>query len=100
MRTQVRTLCWVRCGSATLGQRVRAMPKFTDRFLSSFAPMNGAKDRLAFDTETRGLGVRVTRVAGPRHRAEQAGAPAFNRIFLVQWTDKATGRKVREVLGA
>lgn len=100
MRTQVRTLCRVRFGSATLGHRVRAMPKFTDRFLSSFAPMDGAKDRLAFDTETRGLGVRVTRVVGPRHGAEQAGAPAFNRIFLVQWTDKATGRKVREVLGA
>ncbi|TCH97626.1 site-specific integrase [Roseococcus sp. SYP-B2431] len=62
------------------------MPRFTDRFISSFAPIPPAKDRLAFDTECRGLGI----------RASSSG----NKTFLVQWTDAATGRKVREPLGA
>jgi len=61
------------------------MPKFTDRFLSAFAPMPGQRDRLAFDAECKGLGIRAT-VAG-------------GKAFIVQWTDKATGRKVREPLG-
>ena len=61
------------------------MPKLTDRFLTAFKPSQGQKDRLAFDTECRGLGVRAT----------AAGAKAF----LVQWTDPATGRKRREPLG-
>lgn len=61
------------------------MPKFTDRFIAAFAPLPPAKDRLAFDTECRGLGV----------RASANG----NKTFLVQWTDTATGRKVREPLG-
>ncbi|MFT8245769.1 tyrosine-type recombinase/integrase [Roseomonas sp. BN140053] len=62
------------------------MPKLTDRFIQSFRPAEGAKDRLAFDTECRGLGIRATANG--------------NRVFLVQWTDAATGRKVREPLGA
>ncbi|UPY35431.1 site-specific integrase [Sediminicoccus sp. KRV36] len=70
------------------------MPKFTDGFIEAFKPMDGAKDRLAFDTECKGLGVRVTRIS-----ARQDGAEQFNRIFLVQWTDTATGRRVREPLG-
>jgi integrase len=61
------------------------MPKLTDTFLKTFRPAPGAKDRLAFDTECRGLGVRAT-----------AGG---NRVFLVQWTDASTGRKQREPLG-
>lgn len=76
------------------------MPKFTDRFLAAFKPLDGAKDRLAFDTEAKGLGVRATRVTAWRDAGEQEGEATFNRIFIVQWTDKATGRKVREVLGA
>lgn len=62
------------------------MPKFTDRFLKGFAPGPGQKDRLAFDTECRGLGVRAT--------------AAGNKSFIVQWTDPATGQKRREPLGA
>ncbi|MCX7370993.1 MAG: integrase arm-type DNA-binding domain-containing protein [Alphaproteobacteria bacterium] len=61
------------------------MPRFTDRFLSSFGPAPGAKDRIAFDTECRGLGVRATATG--------------NKVFIVQWTDRATGRKAREPLG-
>ena len=62
------------------------MPKLTDRFIAGFAPEGKAKDRLAFDTECRGLGVRAT--------------AAGSKMFVVQWTDTATGRKVREPLGA
>ena len=62
------------------------MPKLTDRFIAAFRPEGTAKDRLAFDTECRGLGLRAT--------------AAGNKVFLVQWTDAATGRKVREPLGA
>ena len=62
------------------------MPKLTDRFIAGFMPVGAAKDRLAFDTECKGLGVRAT--------------AAGSRSFLVQWTDTATGRKVREPLGA
>lgn len=62
------------------------MPKLTDAFLRTFRPAPGAKDRLTFDTECRGLGVRAT-----------AGG---SRVFIVQWTDAATGRKQREPLGA
>jgi integrase len=64
----------------------QAMPKLTDTFLKAFRPAPGAKDRLVFDTECRGLGV----------RASANG----NRVFIVQWTDRATGRKQREPLGA
>ncbi len=62
------------------------MPKLTDRFIATFKPEGAAKDRLAFDTECRGLGVRAT--------------AAGSKGFIVQWTDAGTGRKVREPLGA
>ena len=62
------------------------MPKLTDRFITAFKPEGAAKDRLAFDTECKGLGVRAT--------------AAGSKTFIVQWTDSATGRKVREPLGA
>jgi integrase len=60
------------------------MPKFTDRILASLRLEPGRKDRLVFDSECRGLGVRVT----PKSRA-----------FLVQWHDPTTRRKVREPIG-
>ena len=84
MRTHCGPLRRVRMGSARWG--TGAMPKLTDRFIATFRPEGAAKDRLAFDTECRGLGVRAT--------------AAGNKVFLVQWTDAATGRKVREPLGA
>lgn len=62
------------------------MPKLTDRFIASFRPAPGAKDRLAFDTECKGLGIRAT--------------ASGSRMFILQWTDQATGRKVREPIGA
>jgi integrase len=62
------------------------MPKLTNQVLKTLAVGEGAKDRIVFDTECRGLGVRVT----------AAGA----RVFLVQWTDPATKQKRRETLGA
>jgi integrase len=61
------------------------MPKFTDRFLAALNVEEGRKDRLVFDTVCPGLGVRVTAKG--------------TRAFLVQWTDPATRRKVREPLG-
>jgi integrase len=61
------------------------MPKFTDRFLSSFKVEPGSKDRLIFDADCPGMGVRATAKG--------------TRSFLVQWTDPATKRKHREPLG-
>jgi integrase len=58
--------------------------KFSDRYLAGLKLEAGRKDRLVFDSECRGLGVRVT----PKARA-----------FIVQWTDPATKRKVREPIG-
>lgn len=46
----------------------------------------GQKDKLFFDQAQKGLGVRVTQSGG--------------KVFIVQWTDAATGQKRREVLGA
>lgn len=63
-----------------------SMPKLTDDFIKTFAPPPGAKDRLVFDTEVKGLGIRAT--------------ASGSKMFLVQWTDKATGKKVRDPLGA
>jgi hypothetical protein len=60
------------------------MAKFTDRVLAGLKLEAGRKDRLVFDSECRGLGVRVTPKA---------------RTFIVQWTDRATRRKVREPIG-
>lgn len=62
-----------------------AVPKFTDRFLKTLAPGPVQKDRLAFNTECRGLGVRAT--------------ASGTKTFIVQWTDLATGQKRREPLG-
>jgi integrase len=61
------------------------VPKLTDRFLARLTVEQGRKDRLVFDTTTRGLGVRVTAKG--------------TRTFIGQWTDPATKRKVREPLG-
>ncbi len=61
------------------------MPRFTDRFLAALKVEDGRKDRLVFDDECRGLGVRVT--------------AAGTRSFILQWTDPVTRRKVREPLG-
>ena len=61
------------------------MPKFTDRFLSGLALEPGQKDRLIFDSETPGLGVRLS--------------ASGSRSFIVQWTDRATGKKKREPIG-
>jgi len=61
------------------------MPKLTDRYLTGLSLSEGQRDRLVFDDTCPGLGVRLTK----------AGA----RIFIAQWTDPATKRKVREPLG-
>jgi integrase len=61
------------------------MPKLTDRFLAGFKVAPGRKDRLAFDAGCPGLGVRATTKG--------------TKSFIVQWTDPATKRKVREPLG-
>jgi integrase len=61
------------------------MPKLTDRFVSSLRVEPPRKDRLVFDTECPGLGVRTT--------------TRGTRSFIVQWTDPATKRKVREPIG-
>ena len=65
-------------------QRVRRMI-FTDRLLKSLTVEPGRKDRLVFDDKCPKLGVRIT--------------AAGTKSFLVQWTDRATGRKIREPLG-
>jgi hypothetical protein len=72
-------------GSQNARKRADPLPKLTERFIAGFKPEGTAKDRLAFDTEVKGLGIRAT----------ASGA----RTFLVQWTDAATARKVREPLG-
>jgi integrase len=61
------------------------VPKFTDKFLSAVKVEEGRKDRLIFDSGCPGLGVRVT--------------SAGSKVFIVQWTDRTTGRKQREPLG-
>lgn len=99
-RTDLQTLADPAAGSASGPQTsdlVAAMPKLTDRFLSSFAPLPGKKDRLAFDTETRGLGVRAYPVL--ERLPDGTRRPKVERMFLVQWTDLATKRKAREPLG-
>ena len=60
------------------------MAKFSDRSIKALALEPGQKDRLVFDDEVRGLGLRIT---------------VKSKTFLVQWTDKATARKVREAIG-
>ena len=72
-------------GSAWGPRHRGAVPKFTDRFISSLKVEPGRKDRLVFDSACPGLGVRVTAKG--------------TRTFLAQWTDPATRRKVREPIG-
>jgi integrase len=63
--------------------------KFTETALKELhriGPLRqGQKDRLVFDTECAGLGVRLT--------------ASGKRTFIVQWTDPATKRKVRDLIG-
>ena len=66
------------------------MPKFTDRYLTALKlkPRDDGslpKDLLVFDMACPGLGVRLTAKG--------------TRIFIAQWTDPATRRKVREPVG-
>jgi integrase len=61
------------------------MPNFTDRTLKALRLNPGQKDRLVFDDGCPGLGVRIT--------------AAGSRVFIVQWSDRATRRKRREPLG-
>ncbi len=61
------------------------MANFTDRTLSALKIDPGRKDKLVFDAACSGLGVRVT--------------SAGSKVFIVQWTDPATKRKIREKLG-
>src|SRR3954467_13906979 len=64
--------------------RVR-MPNLTDRSLKALRLKPGQKDRIVFDSECPGLGVRLT--------------AAGTRKFVCQWTDPAIRRKVREPIG-
>ena len=59
--------------------------RFNDRTLAALKLAPGQKDRLVFDAACPGLGVRLTGKG--------------TRTFVVQWTDPATRRKVREPLG-
>ena len=61
------------------------MAKLTDRVLDKLDVAAGQRDRMVFDTLCPGLGVRVTAKG--------------TKVFVVQWTDPATKRKVREPLG-
>jgi integrase len=61
------------------------MPNFTDRMLGALTIDAGRKDRMIFDATCPGLGIRVT--------------SAGSKVFIAQWTDPATKRKVREKLG-
>src|SRR5437588_2968334 len=61
------------------------MANFTDRALKALRLKPGQKDRLVFDDGCPGLGVRIT--------------TAGSRVFIVQWSDRATRRKRREPIG-
>ena len=61
------------------------MPNFTDRTLKGLRVDPGKKDRLVFDSDCPGLGVRVT--------------ARGTRSFICQWTDPATRQKRREPIG-
>jgi integrase len=61
------------------------LAKLTDRFLAALKVEEGRKDRLVFDTACPGLGVRLTAKG--------------TRIFIAQWTDPVTRRKIREPIG-
>ena len=70
---------WVRTGSAL------PMAKLSDRILKALVVPPGRKDMFLFDNECRGLGVRVTAKG--------------TKVFIAQWMDPTTKRKVREPLG-
>lgn len=61
------------------------MAKLTEKVLEKLDVAPGQRDRMVFDTLCPGLGVRVTAKG--------------TKAFVVQWTDPATKRKVREPLG-
>src|SRR3954452_19485303 len=61
------------------------MPRFSDTLISKLTVEGERKDRLLFDSACPGLGLRITKKG--------------TKTFLVQWTDPATKRKVREPLG-
>ena len=71
------------------------MPKLTDRLLAGLNLELGRKDRLLFDTECRGLGVRLTLRTGRGAKAK----PEMIRTFIVQWRDPATRKTLREPVG-
>lgn len=71
------------------------MPKLTDRLLAGLNLEPGRKDRLLFDTECRGLGVRLTLRTGRGAKAK----PEMIRTFIVQWRDPATRKTLREPVG-
>ncbi|MFN7307011.1 MAG: Arm DNA-binding domain-containing protein, partial [Alphaproteobacteria bacterium] len=59
---------------------------FTETLIGDLQCPPGRKDALFFDSDQKGLAIRVTQAGG--------------KVFLAQWTDKTTGRKRREPLGA
>ena len=71
--------------------------RLTERFIASFKPEEGKKDRMVFDTDTRGLGVRAYRVTTLKH--DGTSVVTLARSFICQWTDPATLAKRREFLG-
>ena len=60
--------------------------KLTEGAIAALECPAGKRDALVFDTEQKGLGVRLTRQGG--------------KIFVLQWRDSITRDKRREVLGA
>ena len=59
--------------------------KLTEAAIAALECPPGRRDMMMFDTEQKGLGVRVTKQGG--------------RVFILQWIDGATRDKRREVLG-
>ena len=60
MRTQEIQSCRVRRRFVQAKNKWVRMPNFTERFIQAFHPSEGQKDRLVFDTECMGLGLRAT----------------------------------------
>ena len=58
--------------------------RFTEELVADLRCPAGQRDKLFFDDKQKGLGIRVTQTGG--------------KVFIVQWTDPATGQKRREVL--
>ena len=59
--------------------------KLTEAAIAALECPPDRRDMMMFDTEQKGLGVRVTKQGG--------------RVFILQWIDGATRDKRREVLG-